>query len=407
MSAEVQGQFAAFDRERGLAELLGGVPRDLLQKTLAQLLGGAFRITDANGAVLFGAAEAPQGSKRAPLRLELEPLGYLECAATDDGRLQGCALILELLLRGESRYQMASSLHLEAIQADYEALKQKHADLAESEARYKTLSEELEQRVREQVKVIEDAGRQLYQAEKMASVGRLAAGVAHEINNPIGFVRSNLRTSQDYAARLVALGKAIKAGRSASESWSELDLDFVVEDFAALLRESISGIDRVARIVTDLKGFSNVDRGEEEMADLNDNLRQVCSVIAGQLPPGIKLVQELGQLPRLVCLPGFLNQAFINLLQNAIQALDGEGEVKVRSRMVGDEIQIAIDDNGAGIPADVLPRIFDPFFTTRDVGKGTGLGLPVARDIIQIHGGRIEIESKQGVGTTVMIYLPV
>jgi len=231
--------------------------------------------------------------------------------------------------------------------------------------------------------------------------------VAHEINNPIGFVRSNLSTAQTYAAKFAALGEAIKAGHLAAQRWSELDLDFVMEDFAELLKESLSGIDRVARIVADLKGFSNVDRGEEEMADLNDNLRQVCSVVTGQLPPGVKLVQELGEIPRLVCLPGFLNQAFINLLQNAIQAVDGKGEVKVRSGMADGEIRIAIEDNGAGIPADVLPRIFEPFFTTRDVGQGTGLGLTVARDIIQFHGGRVEIESQQGVGTTVAVYFPV
>lgn len=398
---------ATFDREFGLAELLSGIPCEKLQKALVLLLGEAPRLLDANGAVLMGAAAPVSGARRAPLALELEPIGYLECSCADEARLKSAVLMVELLLRGVARYKMASGLHLEAVQADYETLRRQHAALEESEARYKALSEELEQRVREQIGVIEQTSRQLYQAEKLASVGRLAAGVAHEINNPIGFVRSNLSTSQSYVAKLAALQEAIRSGQDLRQRWQDLDMDFVLEDFADLLRESIGGIDRVARIVADLKGFSNVDRGEEEMADLNDSLRQACSVIEGQLPGGVTLVQELGILPRILCLPGYLSQAFLNLLENAVQAVAQGGEVKVRSEQAGGEIRISVSDNGRGIPPDVLPRIFEPFFTTRDVGQGTGLGLPVVRDIVQVHGGRIEAESQEGVGTTMTIYLPV
>lgn len=397
---------AAFDREFGLAELLSGIPREKLQKALVLLLGGPFRLVDVNGVALIGAAAPAAGAKRAPLALELEPIGYLESAGADETRLQSGVMMVELMLRGVARYKMASGLHLEAVQADFEKLSRKHAALEESEARYKALSEQLEQRVREQVSIIEDTSRQLYQAEKLASVGRLAAGVAHEINNPIGFVRSNLSTSLSYAAKFASLGEAVESGQAA-QRWKELDLDFVLEDFAELLKESIAGIDRVARIVADLKGFSNVDRGEEEMADLNDSLRQACSVIEGQLPGGVTLVRELGEIPRVLCLPGYLNQAFLNLLENAVQAVAGGGEVKVRSRQEGGEILIQISDNGCGIPDDVLPRIFEPFFTTRDVGQGTGLGLAVVRDIVQVHGGRIEVESHEGAGTSFTIHLPV
>ncbi|BCB26312.1 hypothetical protein SKTS_11980 [Sulfurimicrobium lacus] len=398
---------AAFDREFGLAELLAGIPREKLQKTLVLLLGGAFRLVDANGAALIGAAAPMSGARRAPLALELEPIGYLECACADESRLQSGSLMLELLLRGVARYKMASGLHLEAVQADFEKLGRKHAALEESEARYKALSEQLEQRVREQIGVIEDTSRQLYQAEKLASVGRLAAGVAHEINNPIGFVRSNLSTSLSYVAKFAALGAALKAGQPGRAAWNELDLDFVLEDFGELLQESVTGADRVAHIVADLKGFSNVDRGEEEMADLNDSLRQACSVIEGQLPRGVTLVRALGEIPRILCLPGYLNQAFLNLLENAVQAVADGGEVKVQSQCADNEILIRISDNGCGIPDDVLPRIFEPFFTTRDVGQGTGLGLPVVRDIVQVHGGRVEVESHAGAGTSFTIHLPI
>ena len=398
---------AAFDREFGLAELLGGIPRVKLQKALVLMLGGALRLLDVGGAVLMGAAEAVSGARRAPLTLELEPIGYLECVCADEARLQSAILMLELLLRGVARYKMAAGLHLEAVQADYETLSRKHAALEESEARYKALSGQLEQRVQEQVQVIEDTSRQLYQAEKLASVGRLAAGVAHEINNPIGFVRSNLSTSQTYVAKLAALQQAVKSGQPVTQRWHELGMDSMLDDFADLLRESVAGVDRVARIVSDLKGFSNVDHGEEEMADLNLSLGQACSVIEGQLPPGVTLAREFGEIPRILCLPGYLNQAFLNLLENAVQAVERGGEVNVRSEQTDGEICIRISDNGCGIAADVLPRIFDPFFTTRDVGQGTGLGLAVVRDIVQLHGGRVEVASHEGAGTSFTIHLPL
>ncbi|MBU0593250.1 MAG: GHKL domain-containing protein [Gammaproteobacteria bacterium] len=397
----------SFDREMGFAELLADIPRERLQKALVLLLGGAFRLVDATGNVLIGASIASEQARRMPVVLELEPVGYLECVNADESRMQSAVALLELLLRGAARYKMASGLHIESVQADYETLKRKHAALEESEARFKTLSEQLEVRVQEQVRALEESSRQLYQAEKMASVGRLAAGVAHEINNPIGFVRSNLSTAQAYLEKFASLDEAISSGQPLAQRWKELNMGFVLEDFDDLLKESISGIDRVARIVADLKGFSNVDRGEEEMADLNESLRQACQAIAGHLPQGVEVVQELGDIPRVLCLPGYLNQAFLNLLENALQAVSAGGEIKVKTVREGDEIVIAISDNGCGIPEDVLQQVFEPFFTTKDVGLGTGLGLTVVRDIVRVHGGKVSIESLPDAGTTVTIRLPV
>lgn len=397
----------SFDREMGFAELLADIPRERLQKALVLLLGGAFRLVDATGNVLIGASIASEQARRMPVVLELEPVGYLECVNADESRMQSAVALLELLLRGAARYKMASGLHIESVQADYETLKRKHAALEESEARFKTLSEQLEVRVQEQVRALEESSRQLYQAEKMASVGRLAAGVAHEINNPIGFVRSNLSTAQAYLEKFASLDEAISSGQPLAQRWKELNMGFVLEDFDDLLKESISGIDRVARIVADLKGFSNVDRGEEEMADLNESLRQACQAIAGHLPQGVEVVQELGDIPRVLCLPGYLNQAFLNLLENALQAVSAGGEIKVKTVREGDEIVIAISDNGRGMSEDVLQQAFEPFFTTRDVGQGTGLGLTVVRDIVRVHGGEVFIESQHDAGTTVTIRLPV
>lgn len=397
----------AFDQEFGLTELLHGVDLPRLGAALAGLVQGNVRLLDLAGQPVLGAKESA-GAARQPVRLDWETLGYLEAA--DEKGLPAAAALLELLLKCLARYRMAADLHEEAVHADFEALQRKHAALQESEARYRALAEQLEQRVQAQVATLEAAQRQLYQAEKLASVGQLAAGVAHEINTPLGFIRSNLSSAQSYVSSLSQLAAAVKAGDGArmAQVWKELDLDFLLEDFAALLQESISGADRVGRIVKDLKGFSNVDRTEEALVDLNDNLTAACNVLAPQLKGRAEIELDLQPLPRILCLPGHLNQVFLNLLLNASQAVTPpDGKIVVRSRAADNEIRLQFVDNGGGIPEENLGRVFDPFFTTRDVGQGTGLGLTVSRDIVEAHGGRIEIESRVGAGTTVTIRLPV
>lgn len=397
-----------FDREFGLRELLSGVNPERLERSLADLLDGEFRLVGENGEVLLGGCESTSEMERAEIQHDLEPLGYLESPRAGRQRLLAAADLLKLMMQGSARYYMASELHLVSVQANYEALQQKHAALMESDARYKALAATLERRVQEQVGTIETAHRQLYQAEKMASVGQLAAGVAHEINNPIGFIRSNLNTARDYLDKLEALVRRLKAAGDATfaAAWREGDMDFVLQDFGQLLRESTSGADRVARIVADLKGFSNVDQAEEETVNLNDSIRSACNVAASEVGPRAEVILELGVIPRLRCRAGHLNQVFLNLLRNAAYAMARRGVIRIRSELADGSIRIRFEDNGAGIPESVLPRVFDPFFTTRDVGAGTGLGLTVSRDVIRAHGGEIELESKVGVGTTVTIRLP-
>ena len=398
-----------FDRELNLHDLLSGISLEKLGGIIQVLLGGEFRLATVGGEAVLGRSEPFSAVRRVPVRHDLEPVGYLESPTADEVRLAAVTGMVELMLHVSARYHMAAELHIETVQEDYATLQQKHAALQESEARYKALSEELEARVREQVKTIESAQRQLYQAEKLASIGQLAAGVAHEINNPIGFIRSNLSTAQQYVGTLERLAVLMKAGNMAQfqAAWQAADMEFVAEDFAALLGESVEGADRVAKIVSDLKGFSNVDQAEEEVVDLNDNLRFACNVLAGQIRDKAELILELGVLPKTLCLPGHLNQVFLNLLLNAAQAITDRGRIEVRSEVAGSEIRIRISDNGCGIPEGNLDRIFDPFFTTRQVGSGTGLGLTVCRDIVQAHGGRIEVESRVGAGTTFTLYLPV
>jgi two-component system, NtrC family, sensor kinase len=388
-------------RELRLEELLPAETLAAIGPALTTLLGANVALLDPSGKAWWG-MPPDAGAARSALIVELEAIGQVAAQAAPE-RVAAAMQLLLAVARARARYLMVSELHLEAVAADFEKLKLEHKALQESEARYKSLAAELEQRVRQQVETLEERQRQLYQAEKLASVGQLAAGVAHEINNPIGFIHSNLKSFGDYLERFAQLRNRLDDARRA---WADLELDFVLADGRELVADSTAGADRIARIVKDLRGFSNIDRPEEEMVDVNDSLRSACAVIAGQKPDSVALTLDLKPVPPLLCLPGLLNQVFLNLLINALQAVGQQGEIRVSSQAEGTRIVITIADNGVGIAADVLPRVFEPFFTTRDVGLGTGLGLTVAHDVIQVHGGSIELESALGRGTTVRVILP-
>ncbi|GMR19471.1 MAG: hypothetical protein BMS9Abin36_0066 [Gammaproteobacteria bacterium] len=409
-------QTPAFDRELSLEALLEGCDLDRLIPALATLLGTPFRLLSADGEFVCG-DKLETVATRVPLCIELEPIAYLEVQDTNEEQLLAAAGLVELVLRGTARYLMVSGLHSQTVQTDYEELQRRHQALEASEQRYRELAKTLEQRVADQVDTIETTQRQLYQAEKLSAVGQLAAGVAHEINNPIGFVMSNLNTARDYLDQLTAFAKNLQQEAGAAAAWREAGLDTLLTDFHDLLRESLEGSERVARIVRDLMGFSNTDATIRESVDINACVQTVCNMTSGEINRYAELVLELGELPSLYCQPGYLAQALLSLLLNADRAVRDtgrqDGKIRVQTRFEPgrdgetDEIGIRITDNGAGMAPDTLTRVFDPFFTTHDVGEGTGLGLTLSRDIIQAHGGRIEVESEPGVGTTVNIYLPI
>lgn len=393
----------AFDRDFTLAELLPAAMLETFGTALSGLLDSDLAVLDDKDVVLWG--RAPADAPREALVLEIEPVGFITADAPR-GRLRAAAAVLRQTILLRARYLMACDLHTDVVAADWQALLDRNQALAESEARYKTLSEELEQRVQAQVSLLDERSRQLYQAEKLASVGQLAAGVAHEINNPIGFVRSNIASFGGYLDKLRALKSRLD---DAPAAWEALELDFVISDGAEIVKDCLDGIDRVARIVRDLKGFSNVDKPEQEMADLNDGLREAMSVFSGRLPAGVALNGNLGALPRVLCLPGHLNQVFLHLIENAVQAVGDAGRpgtVTVTSRPAGEGVEIVVADTGVGMSEAQKARAFDPFYTTRPVGSGTGLGLTVARDIIQAHGGSISIESQPGEGTRMTVFIP-
>jgi len=267
----------------------------------------------------------------------------------------------------------------------------------------------------ELIKKLEEAQSQLLQSEKMASMGQLAAGVAHEINNPVGFVNSNLGTLQRYVNNLLRVLDAYEKTESSlaenvlqdlRELKKEIDTTYLREDISDLLTESLDGLQRVKRIVQDLKDFSHVDRAEMEWADLEKGLDSTLNVVWNELKYKAKITKEYGHPPSILCLPSQLNQVFMNLLVNAAHAIQTMGEITIRTGFDPQQVWVEIEDTGNGIPAENLARIFEPFFTTKPVGKGTGLGLSLSYGIVKKHHGRIEVTSEVGKGTKFTVTIP-
>jgi two-component system NtrC family sensor kinase len=268
------------------------------------------------------------------------------------------------------------------------------------------------------IKKLEDTHSQLLQSEKMASVGQLAAGLAHEINNPIGFVNSNLSALRDYVGdllKVIASFEAEEAGLSEegrkriAAIKEQVDLGFLCEDATSLLNESTEGIVRVRQIIRDLMDFSHVDDAQWQLADLHKGLDSTLNIVHNELRHVADVIKDYGALPEVECLPSQLNQVFLNALVNAAQAITGKrGTITVRTGTSGSEhVFVEIADTGEGIAPENLKRIFDPFFTTKPVGKGTGLGLSISYGIVTRHRGRIEVRSELGAGTLFRIVLPV
>lgn len=265
---------------------------------------------------------------------------------------------------------------------------------------------------------LQRAQAQAFQQEKMASIGQLAAGVAHEINNPMGFISSNLNTMGKYMQKLKTFECRLietlqnKGDRETvtllSDMRTTMKIDFILKDLNTLLDESRDGAERVRCIVQDLKRFSHEDEAECKPFNINDCLVSTLNMVRNE----IKYVADVERdydlsLPLLNCYPQKLHQVFMNLLVNAAHAIEGRGTIRVRTSLEQDSIIVGITDTGKGIAPENLSRVFEPFFTTKEVGKGTGLGLSISYDIIKTHGGEINIESEPGVGTTVTVRLPL
>ena len=270
---------------------------------------------------------------------------------------------------------------------------------------------------------LREAQAHLLQSEKMASLGQLAAGVAHEINNPVGFVSSNLKTLEEYMSDLLhlvggyeALLAAVERGddgaieeekRRVRTLSQQVNVGFLLEDLSRLVEQSLDGMDRVRRIAQNLKEFSHIDRAERMYFHINQGIEIALDIVWSELKYKAEVIKELGELPEILCYPQQLNQVFMNLLVNAAQAMSERGKIWIRSFVEGDQIVVEIEDNGSGIPEEHLQKIFDPFFTSKPVGKGTGLGLSVSYGIVRKHNGKIEVKSAVGKGSKFRVLLPI
>lgn len=253
---------------------------------------------------------------------------------------------------------------------------------------------------------------QLHQSERLAAIGQLAAGMAHEINNPVGFVRSNVETLGGYLATLFAIIDACVAQSTVPEAVAQAlcaaDIEFVRADAPLLIDECREGLERVRKIVAALREFAKEGLADAGMTDLHACLASAINLVSGGLSPGIAIVREGVSLPLVRCRSAQINQVALALLTNAIQALEGKaGKIAVRTGQ-DDAVHVwfEIADNGCGISPEYLPHLFEPFFTTRPVGHGTGMGLATAFGIVTDHGGRIEVDSFPGVGSRFRVTLP-
>jgi len=269
---------------------------------------------------------------------------------------------------------------------------------------------ELEKEVQIQTEEIKKSQAMILQQEKLAAVGQLSAGIAHEINNPIGFISSNLGTLKNYMNKITAF---IEAGSSTTDEnqikalRKKLKIDFILGDIEDLINESTEGVNRVKDIVINLKNFSRAGEKETQDANINDCLESTLKIIWNELKYKAEVIKEYGKLPLLRCYPQQLNQVFMNFLVNAAHAIKEKGTIKIQTWSDNDNIYIAVSDNGEGIAPENITRLFDAFFTTKEIGKGTGLGLSIAYDIIKKHNGIIDVKSQLGEGATFTVTLPV
>ncbi len=354
--------------------------------------------------------------------------GWFQVSATpihdENGLLMGSVHVVrditKIKLHQQELLAGATALREQTTLLQQEVTQRRNAQelLQKQQLLLETLNSELEERVAASVAKCREKDLIVMRQEKLASLGQLAAGVAHEINNPICFISSNLREFADYfnqmssfvtlQQELLAQTATQEQHRRLSEASKTLEIPMILSDGASLIAESQDGVKRVERIVHDLKSFIRLDATEYESTDLTTCLEGALTMVANELKYVATVVKEYELLPRILCHPGQLNQVFLNLLTNAGHAVADmpAGRITLKTRQDDDFVYSSVTDNGHGIPHELKERIFEAFFTTKEEGKGTGLGLSISCDIINKHHGELLMESIVGVGTTFTVKLP-
>jgi signal transduction histidine kinase len=269
------------------------------------------------------------------------------------------------------------------------------------------------QQVERAYEELKEAQVQLVQSEKMASLGQLVAGIAHEIKNPLNFIYGNTDFLRKYVDELKELIRIYETPESPDKMelarrWKEeISFNYVLEDLGTLIENFEEGAKRIHSIIGDLRAFSRLDSDDFRSVDLHKPIEQALNLIRHEYRDRITIHRDFGDLPKIDCNEGRLSQVFMNLVVNACQAIPGEGDIWIRTRPDGDRVFVEVEDNGQGIPPQNLNKVFEPFFTTKPVGDGTGLGLSISYGIIQQHNGTISVSSREGQGTLFRIELPL
>ncbi|MFP4297276.1 MAG: response regulator [Spirulinaceae cyanobacterium] len=306
-------------------------------------------------------------------------------------------------------------------------------ELAQKTQELSQINLDLEAKVAEKTQQLQSMQAQLILHEKMSSLGGLVAGIAHEINNPVGFIAGNLAPAYDYARDLIELVELYQQyypdpAPEIQEKVEEIDFKYISEDFPKLIQSLEAGTDRITEISRSMRTFSRADRGQREQFDLHEGLESTLLILKHRLKdngdrPEIQVIKNYGDIPKLDCFPGQLNQVFMNLLANSIDALDEKSlnrsydELKSDANQIAiatyldetqSQITIEISDNGVGMSPEIQQKVFEHLFTTKPIGKGTGLGLAIARQaIVESHGGEIAVTSTPGQGTTFYLKIPL
>ena len=332
--------------------------------------------------------------------------------------LIACEQLVPNLQTGEPGWLQTTKVHLRDSQGKVIGLLGIARDITERK-RFEGEIQSRNQELSELNAKLSQAQELLMQSEKLASIGQLAAGVAHEINNPMGFVLSNVNSLESYMKKAFEVLAAYSEAKQFINSpdmvarldqlSKQADLDFLIEDSQNLIAETKEGITRVRRIVQDLKDFSRVDvLSEWEWSNLHQGIDSTLNILASEIKNKADVVKAYGNIADVECISSQINQVVMNLLLNAVDAIGPErGMITVRTGTDGPHVWFEISDTGGGIPEKLRPRIFDPFFTTKPVGKGTGLGLSLSYGIIQRHHGCINVESELGKGSTFKVHLPI
>ena len=394
--------------EKRLTDILSAAEVVPLLKGMVRAGAAEVAVLDTAGNTLWLERDPAAGGGLAgniPIFLEGEPVGKLliKGRAGREEPLKGLASLLldalNTIIANNLKRMLTTEVHTAVVNQSYEDLVETNRRLAESEAQYRELAGELEKKVEERTSELKLAHARLLQQEKMASIGQLAAGMAHEINNPLGFITSNLNTLHKYAQRLMEMLELYRTmigndvavaavAAAAQQKWQKLKLDLVCADISVLIGQSLEGAERVGKIVADLKGFSHIDELAEAMADLNAEIDRTVSVLGHEIPGDAVIIRDYQPLPGLLCNPSLLR-------------------LVISTNCDSTGVRIGFADNGPGIPHELKNRIFEPFFTTKEVGSGTGMGLAVAYDVVARYGGTIEVESPADGGALFAITLPL